>query len=331
MFRAGVTQAVAGAAVTPGFADAAPDPRTLLCDISAWQPDIADAAYLAWSKAVVIRALYGTAVDGAWYGGARRANLHAGGARFVGIYQYLTAGQPGAAQAQAFRDLAGPIQAGEVLIADFEEGARSTLTDWYNTMLALYGPGIRPYLWTYAGLWFGGSQGALPVEWIAAYQAGEPATPHKLWQFSPSYPVPGVGVCDCNLFHGTIDDLAALAWQGAPAPPPAPAADWTYGPPTNLHAAGGQTTVRLIADPPQGCPQLPAAYRVWVYQGTIADQATLAPTYFRDAPATATGGLDWEGGGLGTGRVWTAHVSATGPDGGRLRPDCFASTAFTTS
>jgi len=325
MFRAGVTQAVAGAAATPGFADAAPDPRTLLCDISAWQPDIADAAYLAWSKAVVIRALYGTAVDGAWYGGARRANLHAGGARFVGIYQYLTPGQPGAAQAQALRDLAGPIQAGEVLIADFEEGARSTLTDWYDTMLALYGPGIRPYLWTYAGLWFGGSQGALPVEWIAAYQAGEPATPHKLWQFSPSYPVPGVGVCDCNLFHGTIDDLAALAWQGTPAPPPAPAADWTYGPPRNLHAAGGHTSAALTWQPPDGAPVPPDHYVIWLYRGTAATAAALVPSYPRDVA-----GSPWQGGGLTRGQVYSVHVAASGPGSGRLRPDCFASAAFTT-
>jgi hypothetical protein len=197
----------------------------ILADCSEFQADIADALYLSWSEAIIIRALYGDAHDdAAWYNGARRAALHAGGARFLGIYAYLVAGQNGAAQAQAFRKLVGAIQPGEVFIADFEEGSKTALADWYNEMLYLYGQAIAPYLWTYSGLSFGAAEAVLPVQWLAAYGVPEPSSPHKLWQFTDAYAVPGVGTCDASVFHGTIDQLAALAYQAKPnpAPPPAP-------------------------------------------------------------------------------------------------------------
>ena len=105
-----------------------------------WHSNIDDAAYLAWSRAVVIRAAYGSQHDDkAWYGGQRRALLHRGGAAFVGMYMYLVAGQDGGAQAQAFHRIVGPIQPGEVFIADFEEGSHAMLTAWYNGMLSCTG------------------------------------------------------------------------------------------------------------------------------------------------------------------------------------------------
>lgn len=227
-FRAGD---VSAAAIKPEASAAGP--RVLLCDISEFQSNLADAVYLAWSKAIVIRAVYGSAHDDhAWYGGQRRALLHAGGARFLGIYAYLVAGQSGAVQAQAFRRLVGAIRPGEVFIADFEEGAKPVLEEWRAEMLALYGAAIAPHLWTYSGLWFGESRGVLPVEWIAAYQSSEPVTPHRLWQFTSSFDVPGVGPADCSVFHGDIDQLAALAWQGTKPPPPPvhpPAPQWPAG------------------------------------------------------------------------------------------------------
>jgi hypothetical protein len=42
---------------------------------------------------------------------------------------------------------------------------------------------------------------------------------HKLWQFTDAFKVPGVGTADCSVFHGSIDDLAALAYQGGVKPP----------------------------------------------------------------------------------------------------------------
>jgi peptidoglycan hydrolase-like protein with peptidoglycan-binding domain len=195
--------------------------HVLLADISEFQPALADSTYLQWSKAIVIRAAYGDAHDDrAWYGGARRADLHKGGARFLGIYQYLVAGQDGAAQANALHDLVGGLQKGEVIVADFEEGQHAMLTAWYNRMLALGYP--ARCIWTYSGLSFGQANGALPVQWLAAYQSTEPGSPHTLWQFTSSYSVPGVGYADCSVFHGTIDQLAALAYQGSAPPPPPP-------------------------------------------------------------------------------------------------------------
>lgn len=224
-FRAGRAGGIAAETAAPAAVFSGT--YTLLADISEFQPDIADAAYLKWSKAIVIRAAYGDAHDDtAWYDGARRADLHTGGAQFIGIYQYLVAGQPGQVQAQALHAIVGNLKAGEVLIADFEEGPHSLLTAWYDEMLTLGYPG--KYLWVYTGLNFGQAQGALPVQWLADYTTVEPASAHTLWQFTDSYPVPGVGTADCSVYHGSISQLAALASGGtvtkpaAPAPKPAP-------------------------------------------------------------------------------------------------------------
>ena len=226
-FRAGATSPASGAYGIPqapaAFRPAAfTGPTVLLADVSEFQPDIADAAYLAWSPAIVIRAAYGASHDDkAWYGGARRAALHAGGVRFLGIYEYLVAGQDGAAQADVLAGLVGPLQRGEVLIADFEEGDRAMLTAWYNRMSVHHAYPVAQ-LWTYSGLNFGTAAGVMPVEWVAAYGQAEPSPPHKLWQFTDAYSVPGVGVADCSVFHGGIDELAALAWQAPVTPPPVP-------------------------------------------------------------------------------------------------------------
>jgi hypothetical protein len=207
-------------------------PSVLLADVSEFQPDVVDPVYLAWSKAIVIRALYGTMHDdGSWYDGTRRSALHSGGVKFLGIYQYLVSGQSGVAAAQAFFNLVGPIQKGEVFIADFEEGAKSALSDWYNEMLKLYGAEIAPYLWTYSGLSFGDSEELAPWQWLADYASTEPAQQHTLWQFTDSYTIPGVGVADCSLYHGTITELAALAYDTAAVPkafpPPANLKPWS--------------------------------------------------------------------------------------------------------
>lgn len=302
---------------------AASPAATCLADVSEFQPDISDAAYLAWSKAIGIRALYGDQHDdAAWYGGARRADLHKGGARVVLIYQYLVAGQPGAAQAQAFRALVGGIQPGEIFVADFEEGSRAGLTAWYNEMLSLYGHGIGKYLWTYTGLNFGQSAGVLPVEWVADY-GPEPSSPHKLWQFTDAYEVPGVGTADCSVFHGTIDELAALAYQVPSAPP----ADWTYGAPQHLTVRPGHHDFHASWAEPAGAPVKPDHYELWVYKSATCDRQTLVDSYPRRETGTET---NPDPGSLQPGTEYTLHVSAFGKDDSRGRPDVFASARFTT-
>lgn len=303
-------------------APGAAGPLTYMADISEFEPDIADAVYLQWSKAVAIRALYGANhADSAWYGGQRRSALHAGGARVVLIYQYLAAGQPGAAQAQAFHGLVGAIEPGEIFVADFEEGARSALTDWYDAMHSLYGPGIAPYLWTYTGLDFGEAEGVLPVEWIAAYGQAEPASPHKLWQFTSSLIIPGIGTADCSLFHGSIDDLAALAYQAAPQPPPA----WVFGPVRSLKVnAAGPHSVALSWD----SPGTPAPLGVGWYQVTIRRNGQDVPGYPRTVAKVANPEA-WHGGSLQPATPYEALVRAVATDGGHASP--WATAEFTTA
>jgi len=184
----------------------------LMADCSEFQFDIADAAYLRWSKAIIIRALYGTRVDKAWFGGARRDALHAGGARFVGIYAYIRGDQDVTAQAKALISLLGTLRPGEKVIADIEEGDGSQQARWV-TWAKTINASLGDPPWDYSGLNYAATHGLQPVTWVAAYGTREPDPPHQLWQFTDAFTVPGVGVCDCSVFHGSIDELAALAYQ----------------------------------------------------------------------------------------------------------------------
>lgn len=196
--------------------------KTLLADVSEFEPQISDAAYLAWSRAVVIRAAYGASHDDrAWYGGQRRQFLHDGGVQFLGIYQYVTAFESVTAQAREFCRLIGSLRPGEYPIADIEEGSgdQSGRRAAWNSVVASelgFTPGTG-----YSGLFFARDHHLAPVEWVAAYQNAEPDVPHLLWQFTDAFPVPGAGQADCSVFNGPVSALAAHAFAGQPAPPPA--------------------------------------------------------------------------------------------------------------
>ncbi len=217
MFRAGGGPGEEPLPAAAMAAHTAAAPQVKLADISEFQFDINDAAYLLWSKAIIIRAAYGAQHDDhAWFGGQRRDLLHAGGARFVGIYQYVVAGQDPARQAAALVELVGTLRPGEKIIADIEEGSGNLLDTWRIWSAEVAGAtGDEP--WLYSGLNFAAAHGLAPVEWVAAYQADEPVTHHLLWQFTDAFDVPGVGRCDASVFHGTIDQLAALGHGGKPA------------------------------------------------------------------------------------------------------------------
>jgi len=219
-FRAGRLDSEAPAVALQGGEQAAALPGVvLMADVSEFQMDIADAAYLRWSKAIVIRALYGTRVDKAWFGGGRRDALHAGGARFIGIYAYIT-GQDITAQAKALISLLGKLRPGEKLIADIEEGPGSQQARWV-TWAKTVNAALGDPPWDYSGLNYASAHGLQPVTWVAAYGTREPDPPHQLWQFTDAFQVPGVGTADCSVFHGSIDELAALAYQGPRTVPPA--------------------------------------------------------------------------------------------------------------
>jgi hypothetical protein len=201
-------------------------PVTYVPDVSEFQPDIHDAVLLKWTKAVIIRAMYGSVHDDkAWFGGQRRAQLHQQGAVFVGIYQYVVADQSAVVQAKALLDLIGPLRPGEMIFGDFEEGAGNQSGRWQAWAKTIHaGTGEQPRL--YSGLAYAASHGLAP-DWVAAYQRREPAGRHILWQFTDRQQVPGVGTCDCSVFHGSAEELAALARPAPPArhaTPPAPPA-----------------------------------------------------------------------------------------------------------
>lgn len=193
-----------------------------IADVSEFEPEVDDAVYLRWSLAVIFRALYGAFhVDHAWYGGQRRQFFHDGGARFVGIYQYIVASQSILAQAAALIELVGQLREGEVIIADIEEGSGDLAETWHIWSSAIEGAlGDKP--WDYSGLNFAADHGLQPVDWVAAYRAAEPTVPHTLWQCTSTATIPGIpGQCDMSIYHGTVDSLAAKAHGGTRTAPPA--------------------------------------------------------------------------------------------------------------
>ena len=127
--------------------------------------------------------------------------------------------------------------------------------------------------------------------------------------------------------NGLILDQSLLLpdFFGTPVPPVPLPADWTYGPPASLSAAGGHTSVALEWEPPAGAPVPPAEYLVYVYQGPVCNRATLVTSYPRTAAASP-----WQGGGLVQGQSYTAHVVASGPGGARVKQYCYASASFAT-
>jgi hypothetical protein len=321
MFRAGADP---GAAVSARAVPASAGPSILLADVSEYQANIADAAYLRWSKGIAFRAMYGTTVDRAWYGGGRRDGLHAGGARFIGMYQYLTAGQDAAAQAHALVNLVGNLRQGEKLVCDIEEGPpgqqAARWRQWSAVITAAYGRAAAP--WLYAGLSFSQAAGLDP-QWVAAYRAVEPPGNHLMWQFSASYPVPGVGTTDCNRFRGSIDELAALGWQTAPVKPPAP--DWTFGEVRGLAVTGaGPHSVALS----WSAPGTPAPEGIHHYQVTVRHGGQDVP----GAQATVPKGANPQAhqvNGLTPGTAYEALVRAADKDGKHSSP--WATVGFSTS
>jgi hypothetical protein len=218
MFRAGGTSITSSSLIA-----ATSGPIVNVVDISEFQPEINDATYAKWSKAAIIRAMYGDQHDDkAWYGGQRREFLHQAGMQFLGIYQYIVAAQDPVEQANAFIDLVGKIQLNEVYVADIEEGSGDLQETWQLWADTIHGA-VDFAPWDYSGLDFAAAHGLQPVDWVADYTSTEPTVPHKLWQRTSSYNVPGVGIADLSQFNGTIEQLASYTYQGKkPTPTPAP-------------------------------------------------------------------------------------------------------------
>ena len=112
-----------------------------------------------------------------------------------------------------------------------------------------------------------------------------------------------------------------VLWQDLAVQPPS---DPTYGPPTNLRARGGHTSVLLSWKPPgtEGLP-VPAEYIVEIYDETTGKMVS---SYPRKVVATS-----FQGGSLEQGKAFIAHVVASGPHGTQIRPHTYASVKFETA
>jgi GH25 family lysozyme M1 (1,4-beta-N-acetylmuramidase) len=177
--------------------------------------------------AAIVRALYGAShVDKLWAQG-RRAAAHEAGIKVLGIYQYLVQTEDALAQAEAFVREVGALQHGEFAVLDLEEGAGDQCErakTWFEYVDAhLSYPG-------YAGAWLYSDKAFLDAHlsafvteskrhlWIADYGV-QPSDRHSLWQHTDGTIAvphdwhehwPGVGVCDCSIFAGSLEQLHAL-------------------------------------------------------------------------------------------------------------------------
>lgn len=210
-------------------------PDLLLPDFSEFQPNASMSGVAKVNGgAAIIRACYGAAHPDKAFAALRAA---AAGFRFLGIYQYLVAGQDVAAQAAAFLKLVGKLAPHEVAIVDLEEGAGNQwprADQWYSTVDKALG---KPS-WVYSGDDFAREHGLSAIfasarhTWVAAYGSTEPSLGHTLWQSTDGKDGshitswPGAGNCDTSVYHGTIAQLAALITP--PKPPGAPVTVTTY-------------------------------------------------------------------------------------------------------
>lgn len=179
-------------------------------DVSEFQ-SVDWATYGAHTPAVIVRAHNGFRADNHW-----AANL-AGSRKYCawrGFYQYLPASVDPATAAKAFRATVGPVQPGEVLILDLEEGTgdqRARRQAWYDAV------GSDVTRWTYSGQYFASQHlPGVALDWVAAYSTVEPTVPHVLWQRSSSGSFPGVtgNGCDVNQYNGTLAQLQGLTATG---------------------------------------------------------------------------------------------------------------------
>jgi hypothetical protein len=200
----------------------------LLPDLSEFQPHADMPAIKAKNGgAAIIRACYGSHHPDAAF---RTLRSHAAGYPFLGIYQYVVAGQDIPSQATAFCDIVGHLGAHEFPVMDLEEGdgnQEGRAVAW----LGLVGAALGKRPWLYSGLNYAQSHGLAPIfngpevhTWVAAYGGTEPALGHTLWQCTNGTTGahktdwPGAGFCDTSLHHGTLAELSALV-TSKPKPP----------------------------------------------------------------------------------------------------------------
>jgi hypothetical protein len=201
-------------------------------DISEFQKTADIQGIRKQTPAIIMRVAYGAEHPDQVFS-RYRAEAHAVGFTFVGLYQYLVAGQDVESQALTFCKLIGKLQPGEIPILDLEEGSgdQSARADqWFAFVDAYFGLDKLPLnqrSWLYTYLSFAKDASLMDIinsdrhDWLAAYASTPPTLPHTLWQSSDGkvganrVQWPGVGYCDTNTYTGTADQLASFAWHPA--------------------------------------------------------------------------------------------------------------------
>ncbi len=174
---------------------------------------------------------------------ANYTGMKTNGYTFMGLYQYLVAGQDPVTQAHAFCSWIGPpsaVHPGTVFICDLEEGSgdqSGRAAEWLTTVDTFYGLDSAPVnmrSWLYSYTSFVASHNLRGIfasprhTWIAAYQASPPAIGYTLWQSTDGTTGsnitdwPGCGRCDTSVYAGTLPELAAMGWKTGTPPQPQP-------------------------------------------------------------------------------------------------------------
>jgi hypothetical protein len=146
-------------------------------------------------------------------------------AQIRGAYHFANpGGSSGAAQAQRFLSVVGPVKQSDLLVLDIEQGngnLASWALDWLHAVQAA--TGVIPWVYSYASFLkvhlFDPALGRFPL-WLAAYQTAPPPAPSpwtqwRLWQHTNTAVVLGIS--------GNVDESVGV-WPdpAPPAPPPPP-------------------------------------------------------------------------------------------------------------
>jgi hypothetical protein len=126
-----------------------------------------------------------------------------------GYYLYLAPDRDAASQAFEFKATTGVLQKDEFWIIDAEVGAGNQDARVEAARTALADPAHE---WVYSYVAFIKTHlPGEPIDWIAAYQNGEPTQHHLLWQNTDKFQFPGIAApSDGSIFDGAINDLFRL-------------------------------------------------------------------------------------------------------------------------
>lgn len=186
-------------------------------DVSKWQPTV---DFSKVGPAVILRAHTGHGADPTFAARLPQARAHQ---QVRGFYIYLIKDRDAASQGREAAAVIGRLQPGEFIAVDVEEGAGDQSAR-AQACAAELDKACGGHAWIYSGESFNHDHLAHVTGrrmWLAAYRATEPGSPHALWQHTDAEPHPGIGKCDCSIFHGTIEQLHELVSSPSAYPHPA--------------------------------------------------------------------------------------------------------------